>query len=566
MRVWLGLAFAGVGIITAASVYLFVTDSTEDAISERSADLAVGRTSRLADRIGPSRPKEVRELLDRNRSGTYSVWLFDRNGRMTPQSGRSPFPYGRVARRHTALSEALHGRRYTAELPGTVTVVAAPVYRRGEVDGAVMARSSRPPALRRSADRFRDDSLTALAIAVAAGILVGFLVASAIARRIRRLADSAERIAAGDLEAPLAGGGADEIGDLTRALESMRVALGASFGTISSERDRLTAIFEGLTEAVMVVGHDGTVRFSNRAAEPLVSNHEERVGALAPLSPLEPLVHRAAERGDASAEALRIGGLVLGVQARNLPAEQAVLLVVRDRTDELRRDVQEREFVSNAAHELRNPIAGISSTVEVLRTGAKDDLKAREHFLDRLATDAEKMSRLTQSLLTLARVEAVGQTEAEVVDVAMAGEEASQTIPVPEGIELQIEMESDLAARGDPVLLRQVLVGLLTNAYKNTPPPGKVTLSARRRNESAVVIEVADTGTGISPKELERVFERFYRGSGSLEQEGFGLGLSIARRMVDVMGGEIGASSKEGEGSTFWVRLPIAKPTPTPVA
>jgi signal transduction histidine kinase len=80
------------------------------------------------------------------------------------------------------------------------------------------------------------------------------------------------------------------------------------------------------------------------------------------------------------------------------------------------------------------------------------------------------------------------------------------------------------------------------------------------------LIEVTDTGAGIPADERHRVFERFYRGSGSLEQEGFGLGLSIARRMVTVMGGEIGVISHEGKGSTFWVRLPVAKPSPTPVA
>ncbi len=98
-------------------------------------------------------------------------------------------------------------------------------------------------------------------------------------------------------------------------------------------------------------------------------------------------------------------------------------------------------------------------------------------------------------------------------------------------------------------MLRQVLIGLLTNAFKNTPAPGTVIVRARRGTEDRVRIEVADTGTGISPEEIDRIFERFYRGTGSLEQEGFGLGLSIARRMVDVMGGEIGVDSVEGGGA-----------------
>ena len=120
-------------------------------------------------------------------------------------------------------------------------------------------------------------------------------------------------------------------------------------------------------------------------------------------------------------------------------------------------------------------------------------------------------------------------------------------------------------ASGDPVLLRQVLIGLLTNACKNTPSPGAVTLRASREEGGTVTIEVEDTGKGIPAVEQGRVFERFYRGSGALESEGFGLGISIAKRMVDVMGGEIGLRSSTGSGSTFWVRLRQAK-TSTPVA
>jgi len=399
----------------------------------------------------------------------------------------------------------------------------------------------------------------ALVVAVLIGVLAGFLIAVAISRRVSRLAQAAGEMAAGSFDAPLTVSGPDEIGDLARALDSMRASLKESFGVLTADRNKLEAIFDGLTDAVMVVDEGGPVRFSNSAAIELLDRGR-------PPEPMLPVLRRAAEVRFAAHPALRIGDRAYAVQARSLPGERAVLAVVRDRTEEMRREFAEADFVSNAAHELRNPLAGISGAIEVLQSGAKDDPRARDHFLARLAEDADRMNRLTQALLTLVRVESIGAGEAEVVDVGIAIRDVVEAVAQPKHVELAVEIEPDLAAKGDPTLLRQVMIGLLTNAFKNTPPPGTVTVRGRRDGEADVILEVIDTGTGIPAAEVERVFERFYRRSETRKQEGFGLGLAIARRMVDVMGGQIGATSEQGRGSTFWVRLPLAQPSPTPVA
>ena len=165
-----------------------------------------------------------------------------------------------------------------------------------------------------------------------------------------------------------------------------------------------------------------------------------------------------------------------------------MLAVVRDRTEELRRELAEREFVSNAAHELRNPIAGISGAIEVLRAGAKDDPEAREHFLARLAEDVERVTppdRVAADPGADGGGRRGGRTEA--LDVGIAIEEAAAgRRRRPTGVELSGSTRGrTLAAGGDPVLLRQVLIGLLTNAFKNTPAPGAVTLRARRDGDGA---------------------------------------------------------------------------------
>lgn len=563
VRLYLALAFAAVALITAGLSVLLVSDSSEDVATDRAEEITVGRSVRLADRIGDRTPRAAPTLLTDITDPGYSAWVFDARGELiTPEVARG-VAVDDVPGHRRIVRLARRGSRTVESLAGEITLVGTPVFRDGRPAGALLAQAERPEEIQLALEEIQGDRLTAALVALGIAALIGFVIASAITSRVKRLAQSAARMTEGRLDEPLEGtGGRDEITDLGTALETMRGALRETFSALESERDRLSAIFDALDDAVIVVGPEGEARFANAAAEDMIAS-DGRVSEA-----LLPWLRRADARGVVEEDALRLGDRVYAVGARKLPAEGAVLAVVRDRTEELRREIAEREFVSNAAHELRNPIAGISGAIEVLRGGAKDDPDAREHFLDRLAEDTDRVSRLTESLLTLARMEAVGEGGTGALDVAITLKEAAQAVSPPDGITLTVDADEELVAQGDSVLLRQVLIGLLTNAFKNTPAPGAVTLRARRSepDEEEILIEVEDTGTGIEPEEMDRVFERFYRGSGALEQEGFGLGLSIAKRMVDVMGGEIGVRSELGAGSTFWVRLPVAHPAKTPVA
>ena len=372
MRLWLGAVFALVGALTAVTVYQFVRNSNEAVLTERSTEIAVGRTIDLADQVGDAvKPDEV---VDAGADAAYTAWYFDRRGRLI--APRPPGPeLEMVTSRRRAVNMALIGGRYTSDFPGGVTVVAFPVSDDDKIIGALLGRYSRPGVLQSAIDRLRNDSLQALVVGVCIAILIGFLVAL-----IDHLPDpppGAQRRehGRGPPRRPPAGRG---------PRRDRRPGPGAghrcaarcsdSFQVLSSERDRLAAIFDGLTDAVMVVDNDGSVRFSNRAAAEIV---RRRRAAAAD----GPAAAKAAEEGRAEAPALRVGDRVFALQAREVPAEQGVLVVVRDRTEEMRRELAEREFVSNAAHELRNPLAGISGAIEVLQAGAKDDPEALEHFL-----------------------------------------------------------------------------------------------------------------------------------------------------------------------------------------
>src|SRR5262245_40843906 len=205
MRLWLGAAFALVSLITAASVYVFVDDSSGRTLESESADLAVGKTASLADDLGRVDKLHAANLLAQADTGTFTAWAINRHGRpLAP--GQNFAGLDTLQQRPEALRVALDGRRYRASLPDNVNVTAAPIFGSGEVPvrGALIVRAESPPALTHAFDELRGDRLRALMIAIVIGVLVGFLASSLIAIRVRRLAKSAERMAAGDFDAPLA--------------------------------------------------------------------------------------------------------------------------------------------------------------------------------------------------------------------------------------------------------------------------------------------------------------------------------------------------------------------------
>src|SRR3954453_4188216 len=383
VRLYLTLAFAAVALIAAGLSYLLLTGSSDSAASQRAADITVGRAVSLADRVAAHAPKKAQKQFATINDPGFSAWVFGRHRQLLTSWHSRGVSLSDVSDRAEAVTAALHGTRTVNRLPDQVTRVATPVFRHGELAGALLVHANQPQALAKTIETISGDRLTATLVAVVIAIVIGFLIATAITVRVKRLARSAGRISEGELDEPLEGmGGRDEITDLGRALETMRIALRETFGALSSERDRLAAIFDALTDGVMVVGPDGEVRFSNPAAEPLIER-DRKVSEL-----IRPWLIWAQERGSAERDGIRVGDCVYALGARRLSAENAVLAVTRDRTDALRRAVAEREFVSNAAHELRNPIAGISGAFGARRPGPKDAPQAREPFLRRFSDAA----------------------------------------------------------------------------------------------------------------------------------------------------------------------------------
>ena len=235
---------------------------------------------------------------------------------------------------------------------------------------------------------------------------------------------------------------------------------------------------------------------------------------------------------------------------------ETAILIVDDVTERERARRSEREFVENAAHELRTPLAAIISVMDVLESGAKDVPEARDRFLKHIRVHSERLSRLARSLLILARLQTgAEQPRLTVVPVGPLLEEIAGRLDPALGVEVTVRSSAETGALADRDLLHRALANVAENSAKHTQK-GEIVLEARG-NGTKTEIEIRDTGPGMSDEERARAFQRFYRSSNGTD--GFGLGLAIAQEAVLAIGGTIELESKAGVGTRVRVALPSAK-------
>ncbi len=335
--------------------------------------------------------------------------------------------------------------------------------------------------------------------------------------------------------------------------------------------DRTRRVLAALPFAAFLIDARGVVRFVNPAAEALFGIRAARVTgqgliAVVPSVAMERQV-LAAIRGETSTRDVVIGDSArertLGITAH--PFEGGALAVASDRTDLLAIEHVRREFIANVSHELRTPLSAIKLMLETVLI-SDDDAEARTLFLPQVAREVDRMIRLVEDLLELARSESgnllLRKEAFDLTDVATSVVNTFAQRSASAGIELDLDAPEAIFVDADRHRLTQVGLNLVDNALRHTPANGTVTVEIAREGANAV-LRVRDTGRGIPYHDLPHIFERFYvvDRSRSREHTGTGLGLSIARHLVESHGGTLTAQSVYGRGATFICRLPLI-PTP----
>jgi two-component system phosphate regulon sensor histidine kinase PhoR len=330
------------------------------------------------------------------------------------------------------------------------------------------------------------------------------------------------------------------------------------------QRQRLSQLLDRLHRGVATVSPTLRITYANTAAAALLTGGRSPVGRTLvdpwPEPSLSELVARMFEHGAVPEEALvNLKGERRDFEVVALPPDASgdALLVISDVTAHERQHRAEREFVANAAHQLRTPVSAIASAIEVLQGGAKEDPETRDRFLAHLDRQCDRLVRLTRALLVLARAQALAEPPAvEIVPVQPLLVSIGSTLRPGEGVEVRVDCPFDLAALTNRDLLEQAVGNLAENAAKYTHA-GEIVLAAEKTNGPKVRIVVSDSGPGGTF--AEDGLRRFYRAPG-VEGEGFGLGLAIAEETVRALGGELKLHSDDG-GTRATVMLPAATVT-----
>lgn len=367
------------------------------------------------------------------------------------------------------------------------------------------------------------------------------------------------------------------------ALERARFApLGETAGPLGEreavlipERSRLEELLAASADALIVVDRDGRTQYLNLAAKALFG---EAIGRplveMARNHDLNSLIRKAlpsrhtperAATGQRFAASIHLDSPDIWVQASTSPiggdTSWAMLVVLHDITEVRRAETARRDFVASISHELRTPLAGIKAVVETLRDGALHDPDAADEFLERVDTEVDRLVQLVEELLQLARIEsgaALNRTAVEPNALLEACVERFRYQAQRAGLTLTLDAPAELPdIHADPARLDQAVGNLIHNALKFTPTGGTVSVSASAESRH-LTITVTDTGIGLDPADLQRVFERFYIVDRARSgHQGTGLGLAIVKHVALAHGGAVEAKSTPGHGSSFSIILPL---------
>lgn len=531
----------------------------------------------------PENVAALDSIADRAESAAGArVTLIDRSGVVVGDSNvpLSKLPLGD---NHADRPEV---RAATAGQVGTST-------RRSETVGrdlfylAIPATSSRGGVVRLAIDlsdrdavisEFRRALILAGGVGLCSALAFSFVLSWLSLRPLREMRRVADAIAGGDLDSRLTLRPIEELGGISAAINQMAAQIRQRVDDLTREKEQLQAVLNGMVEGVLVLDNTGRVMLANARLREFYDIDGEVVGRsvleVVRDSEVDALVAEASVTDETVTRLVeRIGAdhRSFWVHAIRFPAKagprSGTVAVFRDVTETIRLESVRRDFVANASHELRTPVAAIRGFAETLRCAEGLSETDRESYLEIIDRHATRLGNLVSDLLELSKIEGgESPSQIEYVDLGRIAETLvsdSRELFEARGLEIALDVDAPVMAWARAEDVERVLTNLVGNAANYTDPGGRIAITIEA-DSGSVRMRVADTGIGISKADQERIFERFYRVDATRSRAvgGTGLGLAIVKHLVAKMGGEIAVESALDRGTTFTVTLPASTPQP----
>lgn len=565
-QIFLKLLAAFVVVIVAATLILDVSvrRAWERSLREQIEHSLRVNVVLFAERVNTDKQHSVQQIAaDVAKASNARATVIDVSGKVLADTEADPA----TMENHSTRPEfrAALGGNVGGSTRSSHTIGVEFLYMAAPVEGGAVRLAYPLQAIAEVQSQVRRTLLPSSLIAILIAMALAAFASRYLAARLQKIVTFSERVAEGDLSARVEEHSHDEIAQVASALDRTARRLESSFHEIETGKQRLETLLDSMQEAVLGISADGRIQWANRMMSTLLHG-SLKTGApfIQSIRDAEfvSTVRKALEQK--SIQTVRVKTILPGrtFQATVAPMTGGgAVAVFYDLTELERVEKTRRDFIANVSHELRTPLTSIQGYAETLEESTEPG--STRDYIEIIRKNAARMSRLTEDLLVLARVESGEQKLAKQVispaelldDVARNFREPTQA----HHIELVIENSSKQQVEADPDALFQVFTNLVDNAIKYGGSGGRIVIGTRDVAD-AVEFFVSDMGQGIASEHLPRLFERFYRvdRARSRESGGTGLGLAIAKHIVIAHGGTIRAESELNHGAIFLFTLKAA--------
>ena len=447
--------------------------------------------------------------------------------------------------------------------------IVIPIYLDNQIIGALRLITSTQPIPYLLAQLINNIYLALIAL-IFLVIVLAWIISSLYSPQINKIADEIRAMVENQKEEITVYDRIDEIGYLSRIVHQVSINLKDRMKKYVADRNTFTTILTNMNDGILIVDEAGTVQLINRAASQMFTVEENSainhslVEILRNHEIEELWLNCQSKKQQLSINVeIALNHIYIRVIASPLEPQLpgSTLFLFQDLTRISQLEIIRRDFVSNVSHELRTPLTSLKILTETLYESAWEDPAVAKKFLEKMDAEIDNLIQMVQELLELSRIESgkvpLQKTATMPCDLIKRAVDRMQMQIERGKLLIHVECQADLPSLEiDSARMEQVLVILIHNSIKFTLPGGSIIVSAKRA-DSSIVFAVKDTGIGIPPRDLERIFERFYKVDRSRSNLGTGLGLSIARHLVEAHDGKIWAESIQTQGSTFYFSIPI---------